>query len=54
MKRKKWEERVATAVRLPVSVHQRLVEEAEERFVSVNYLVTHAVERFLTELEDEQ
>lgn len=42
--------RVSTAVRLPETLHARLVEAAEMRDVSVNYLITRAVERFLKEL----
>jgi predicted HicB family RNase H-like nuclease len=47
------EERVSTAIRFPASIHDRLIEEAEERVVSVNYLVTRAVERFFAELDGE-
>lgn len=39
--------RVATAVRFPEDLHQRLQEHAEMRDVSVNWLVTRAVEQFL-------
>ena len=39
--------RVATAVRLPEPVHRRLREHAEMRDVSVNWLVTRAIEQFL-------
>ena len=39
--------RVATAVRLPEDLHHRLQEHAEMRDVSVNWLVTRAVEQFL-------
>jgi predicted HicB family RNase H-like nuclease len=41
---------VATAVRLPVSVHERLQAAADERDVSVNYLVVRALLRYLDEL----
>jgi predicted DNA-binding ribbon-helix-helix protein len=41
------EERVATAVRLPVSVHEELHRLARARDVSVNYLITRAVEELL-------
>lgn len=39
--------RVATAVRFPEDLHSRLQEHAEMRDVSVNWLVTRAVEQFL-------
>jgi predicted transcriptional regulator len=39
--------RVATAVRFPEELHRRLQEHAEMRDVSVNWLVTRAVEQFL-------
>lgn len=41
---------MATAVRLPVDLHNRLVGAADERDVSVNYLVTRAVARYLDAL----
>ncbi len=41
------EHRVATAVRLPASVHAELRRLARARDVSVNYLVTRAVEELL-------
>lgn len=41
------ETRVATAVRLPASIHRRLQETASDRDVSVNLLVTRAVSEFL-------
>ena len=41
------ETRVATAVRLPASVHRRLQETASDRDVSVNLLITRAVSEFL-------
>ncbi len=44
------EPRVATAVRLPESLHQRLQDAATERDVSVNLLVTRAVEEYLERL----
>ncbi|HEY3941276.1 MAG TPA: hypothetical protein VGL60_02215 [Acidimicrobiales bacterium] len=44
------EDRVATAVRLPVSVHRRLHQAALERDVSANLLVTRAVTDFLERL----
>lgn len=39
--------RVATAVRIPEDLHARLDATATERDVSINYLVTRAVERYL-------
>ena len=44
------EARIATAVRLPVSVHRRLHEVAADRDVSVNLLVTRAVCDYLDRL----
>jgi predicted transcriptional regulator len=44
------ERRVATAVRLPESVHRRLRTAARERDVSANLLVTKAVEDYLERL----
>jgi predicted transcriptional regulator len=44
------ERRVATAVRLPESVHRRLREAAAERDVSANLIVTRAVTDFLDRL----
>lgn len=42
--------RSVTAVRLPPDLHDRLRVAAEERDLSVNYLVTKAVEEFLERL----
>lgn len=44
------EDRVATAVRLPVSVHERLHAAAADRDVSANLLVTRAVTEYLERL----
>jgi predicted HicB family RNase H-like nuclease len=44
------EPRVTTAVRLPASLHDRLRDCALERDVSVNLLVTKAVESYLGQL----
>lgn len=44
------EPRVTTAVRLPASLHDRLRDCALERDVSVNLLVTKAVEAYLDHL----
>jgi len=41
---------VTTAVRLPASLHDRLRDCALERDVSVNLLVTKAVEAYLDQL----
>ena len=46
------ERRVATAVRLPVSVHRRLHDAARTRDVSANLLVTRAVADYLDRLAD--
>jgi len=44
------EPRVATAIRLPTSLHEELQTVASQRDVSVNFLVTRAVSTFLAEL----
>lgn len=44
------EDRVATAVRLPVSVHRRLHQAAVDRDVSANLLITRAITDFLERL----
>ncbi len=44
------EKRIATAVRLPESVHRRLHQAASDRQVSANLLVTRAVNEFLDQL----
>ena len=44
------EPRVATAIRLPTSLHGELQSAATERDVSVNFLVTRAVSSFLAQL----
>lgn len=44
------EDRIATAVRLPVSIHRRLHEVAADRDVSANLLVTRAVVDYLDRL----
>ena len=44
------EPRVATAIRLPSSLHEELQTAASERDVSVNFLVTRAVSSFLAQL----
>lgn len=47
------EPRVVAAVRLPVTVRDRLKEVAQERDVSVSYLVNRAVEELLASLPEE-
>jgi predicted HicB family RNase H-like nuclease len=42
--------RSSTAVRLDVDLHRRLVEAAEEREVSMNFLVNKAIGEFLDRL----
>ncbi len=42
--------RVTTAVRLPADLHARLQEAADERDLSVNFLVIKAIEDFLDHL----
>jgi predicted HicB family RNase H-like nuclease len=44
------EKRVTTAVRIPESLHGDLARAAEERDLSVNYLVVRAVEDFMSRL----
>ncbi|MBK6856090.1 MAG: toxin-antitoxin system HicB family antitoxin [Microthrixaceae bacterium] len=44
------EPRIPTAVRLPESLHQRLHQEARERTVSANLLITRALEEYLDRL----
>jgi hypothetical protein len=44
------EPRVATAIRLPTSLHEELQTVASERDVSVNFLVTRAVSTYLAQL----
>ncbi len=46
-------ERVATAVRLPVDLHRRLVDVAYDCDVSVNWHVTMAVREYLDRLDRE-
>lgn len=43
-------ERTNTAVRFPPAVHERLQEAADERGLTMNYLVVKAVEEFLDHL----
>jgi predicted DNA-binding protein len=43
-------DRVVTAVRMPSALHDRLRGAAEDRDLSVNYLVNKAVEEFLERL----
>ena len=42
--------RVSTAVRLPEDLHAELQRQASEREVSVNFLVTRAVDHYLRAL----
>ncbi len=44
------EPRRATAVRLPVSLHERLRSEADLRLVSANLLIERAISEFLDRL----
>lgn len=43
-------ERVTTAIRFPKETHDRLAEEAERRELSINYMVTRAVNYYLDAL----
>lgn len=49
--RRSMGERVNTQVRLPVEMHVRLREAADERDLTVNYMITKAVARFLDDLK---
>lgn len=42
--------RKSTAIRFRPDLHERLIAEAEERDVSINFLVNKAVEEFLKNL----
>ena len=42
--------RTATAIRFPEELHEQLRHAAEERDLSINYLVVKAVEQFLPRL----
>ena len=48
----KGEERIATAVRLPLSLHYELQAQADQRDVSVNFLVVRAVTQYLQNAPD--
>lgn len=43
-------QRLTTAIRLPEDLHRQLREAADERDLSINYLVVKAVEEFLENL----
>ena len=47
---RKTKQRTATAIRFPEELHEQLVQAAEERDLSVNYLVVKAVQDFLPRL----
>ncbi len=42
--------RTTTAIRFPAELHERLREAAEERDLSINFLVVKAVEEFIERL----
>lgn len=42
--------RITTAVRFPAELHEQLREAAEERDLSINFLVVKAVEEFIERL----
>jgi predicted HicB family RNase H-like nuclease len=44
------EKRIPTAVRIPESLHRELQSAAEERDVSVNFLILRAIKRHLEQL----
>lgn len=47
---RQYDQRVQTQVRMPVDLHAQLAAAAEERMLSVNYLITRAIEEYLTRL----
>lgn len=47
---KRHDARTSTAIRFKTETHARLLEAAEERDVSANFLVNKAVEQFLDRL----
>jgi predicted HicB family RNase H-like nuclease len=47
------DDRVSTAIRLDRDTHERLAKQAERRDVSVNWLITKAVERALPAWEEQ-
>jgi predicted HicB family RNase H-like nuclease len=49
-KRQYEEDRVATAIRIPARLHERLQREAEARDVSMNYLLVRGAELVLERL----
>ncbi len=49
-RRKKYGERVQTQVRIPVSIYERLEAEADQRSLSINFLMEKAVEDLLDRL----
>ena len=51
MSRQATEERVATAIRFPRSLHDKLLTIADERDVSVTRLVVKATESYLEKLQ---
>lgn len=50
--KRRTERRVATAVRLPESLHHQLQDQADLRDVSVNFLVVRAVTKYLQSAPD--
>ena len=51
-RRRRAEKRVSTQVRLPESLHAQLVDQAEKRDVSVNFLINRALTRYLDSAPD--
>jgi predicted HicB family RNase H-like nuclease len=47
---RRYDTRTSTCIRLPEDLHGRLAAAAAERDVSMNYLVTKAVEQFIDRL----
>lgn len=48
------EERVSTNIRIPRSIHERLISEAERREVSLTLITEKAIERYLPILEAQE
>lgn len=46
----KAKKRMTTAIRFPLDIHDRLVQEAVDRDLSINWLVNRAVAEFLDNL----
>jgi hypothetical protein len=47
---REYDDRISTGMRLPRDLHARLTEEAADRDLSVNWMVTKAIAEFLDRL----